>query len=52
MYYDHHQANIDKKKDEGARDQPKQSESSLGRDSGLGMGQRFECTYNCMRKVS
>jgi len=24
MYYDHHQANIDKKKDEGARDQPKQ----------------------------
>lgn len=21
-------------------------------DSGLGMGQRFECTYNCMCKVS
>ena len=30
MYYDHHQAGLDKKKDEGGRDQPKQSEHSMG----------------------
>ena len=50
MYYDHHQADSDKRKEDGTRNQPKQSKhqqqshSHVGVAGGLGMGQ---CDLRC-----